>query len=155
LESTVVDLSPSTPRLLRPGLIAPGEIDALIGPIERNPTRENTADQPLRSPGLLCRHYAPRAVLETAEDGSDRVAQLCRQGAHVGWLTFEVRPLTANARVIVMPRKPPDYAARLYAALHELDEAGVDRIVVSLPPDTEEWATVLDRLRRAAQSPGS
>jgi L-threonylcarbamoyladenylate synthase len=48
-----------------------------------------------------------------------------------------------------MPRDPAGYAARLYAALHELDAAGVDRIVAELPPDKEEWRAVRDRLWRA------
>ena len=42
------------------------------------------------------------------------------------------------------------YAARIYAALHELDMAGVDRIVVALPPKDEAWAAIQDRLQRAA-----
>ncbi|MCC6417578.1 MAG: hypothetical protein IT429_04950, partial [Gemmataceae bacterium] len=38
----------------------------------------------------------------------------------------------------------------LYAALHTLDRAGVDRIVVSLPLDGPAWLAVRDRLRRAS-----
>ena len=49
-----------------------------------------------------------------------------------------------------MPLDPAAYAAKIYAALHTLDEAGVQRIVVALPPDQTEWLAVRDRLRRAA-----
>jgi L-threonylcarbamoyladenylate synthase len=49
-----------------------------------------------------------------------------------------------------MPECPAGYAAQLYAVLHQLDDAGLDRLVVSLPPDTEAWAAIRDRLRRAA-----
>jgi len=49
-----------------------------------------------------------------------------------------------------MPADPAGYAARLYTTLHALDEAGVDRIVVDLPPDAEEWLAVRDRVGRAA-----
>jgi L-threonylcarbamoyladenylate synthase len=52
-----------------------------------------------------------------------------------------------------MPREPTPYAAQLYAVLHALDDAGVERIVVALPPDTEAWLAVRDRLRRAAAAP--
>jgi hypothetical protein len=38
----------------------------------------------------------------------------------------------------------------LYAALHEADNAGAGRIVVSGLPSTNAWAAVSDRLRRAA-----
>src|SRR5207249_2299162 len=35
LESTVLDLTASPPRLLRPGLVSPAEIEAVVGPITR------------------------------------------------------------------------------------------------------------------------
>jgi L-threonylcarbamoyladenylate synthase len=38
----------------------------------------------------------------------------------------------------------------LYAALHQLDAANLDRIVVEMPPDGNEWIAVHDRLWRAA-----
>ena len=53
-----------------------------------------------------------------------------------------------NMVIITMPPSAADYAARLYAALHELDAAAVDRIVVDLPPDEEPWQAIRDRLRR-------
>jgi L-threonylcarbamoyladenylate synthase len=49
-----------------------------------------------------------------------------------------------------MPGEPERYAAELYAALHEIDREGWDRVVVEMPPDTPEWAAVRDRLTRAA-----
>ncbi len=50
----------------------------------------------------------------------------------------------------VLPSDPAGYAAQLYAVLHELDAAGLDRILVTLPPDSDDWLAVRDRLRRAA-----
>jgi hypothetical protein len=49
-----------------------------------------------------------------------------------------------------MPAQPAAYAAELYAALHRLDEQSLEWIAVERPPDTPEWAGVLDRLKRAA-----
>jgi L-threonylcarbamoyladenylate synthase len=40
---------------------------------------------------------------------------------------------------LLMPSDPAAYAARLYAALHDLDAVLLDRIVVDLPPLTEAW----------------
>jgi hypothetical protein len=40
----------------------------------------------------------------------------------------------------------------LYETLHRLDAQHLTGIAVERPPDTPEWAGVLDRLRRAAQS---
>jgi L-threonylcarbamoyladenylate synthase len=49
-----------------------------------------------------------------------------------------------------LPDDADGYARGLYAALHQLDHAGCERILVELPPDTPEWHAVHDRLRRAA-----
>jgi L-threonylcarbamoyladenylate synthase len=49
-----------------------------------------------------------------------------------------------------MPADAVGYAARLYDVLHDLDARGLDRILIELPPDTEVWLAVRDRLMRAA-----
>ena len=154
LESTVLDVTTDPPRLLRPGLVSPSEIEAEIGPILRPGQAHAPFDQqPLRSPGMLRRHYAPRTPLEcVAENGGERVEVLLRDGLRVGWVMLgeaDVQERPGLVR-IALPREPAAYAAGLYAALHALDEAEVERIVVTLPPATEEWLAVQDRLRRAA-----
>jgi L-threonylcarbamoyladenylate synthase len=152
LESTVLDLTTTPPRLLRPGLVTPAEIEAIIGPITR-PGVAPAADAPLPSPGLLARHYAPRAPLELTPDaGQERVQELLARGLRVGWVTFDTvaEENAPGLETIRLPLEPSAYAAQLYAALHQLDAVGVGRIVVGLPPDTEAWMAVRDRLRRAA-----
>jgi L-threonylcarbamoyladenylate synthase len=155
VESTILDLTPSPPRLLRPGLITPAQMESVVGPIERGSSHAVSRDAPLPSPGLLPRHYAPRAILECTEsDAPQRVATLAREGKRLGWLAFNpADPSSDNLSVIQMPSDPGDYAAELYAALHTLDQAGLEQIIVSMPPDTEEWLAVRDRLRRAARAP--
>ncbi|HZT79315.1 MAG TPA: L-threonylcarbamoyladenylate synthase [Gemmataceae bacterium] len=153
VESTVLDLTASPPRLLRPGPVTPVMIEAVIGPVEVPAHLVASAGEPLRSPGLLGRHYAPRAALEVADgDGRERAEELARSGQRVGWLTFGVGRGQGHPRLtaVVMPRDPAEYAARLYAVLHELDAAGVERVVVARPPEGPGWLAVRDRLRRAA-----
>src|SRR5437588_332298 len=63
-----------------PGASAPG---ASVPPVADAP------GSPLRSPGMLARHYAPQAPLEcVAGDGRERVEALLRQGVRVGWVTW-------------------------------------------------------------------
>jgi L-threonylcarbamoyladenylate synthase len=52
--------------------------------------------------------------------------------------------------VIAMPTDARGYARLLYAALHSLDDAGCELVLVERLPDTSEWEGVRDRLRRAA-----
>lgn len=149
LESTVVDLTTNPPRLLRPGLVTTVELQRIIGPLDR-PT---ASAEPLRSPGLMERHYSPRTPLEVLVDSRPRVEELSCAGLHVGWMTHRNEPATAPSVLhLAMPVDYVSYSACLYAALHELDDAGLDRIVVeSPPPDRLEWLAVLDRLTRAAR----
>ncbi|MCW3054323.1 MAG: translation factor [Chthonomonadales bacterium] len=152
LESTVLDLSGEVPQLLRPGLLRPTDIEAIIGPIRRPEERPAPADDaPLPAPGMLSRHYAPRAPLELTANGPARLRQLLAQGRHVGWLTFEPTPPNLpGLKALSLSRDPALYANRLYAALHELDAAGVDAILVDTPPAEEAWMAVRDRLERAS-----
>jgi L-threonylcarbamoyladenylate synthase len=152
LESTVLDLTVNPPRLLRPGLVTPQEIEAVIGPITLLSTRL-PLEGLLPSPGLLKRHYSPRTPLECAEvAGRARVEELSRAGRKVGWLTLlPLREfLGGNVTTVVMPPEPREFAARLYGVLHDLDTRGLDFIVVDLPPNSPEWLAVRDRLQRAA-----
>jgi L-threonylcarbamoyladenylate synthase len=146
LESTVLDVTTDPPRLLRPGLVTTAELEALIGSIDRTPPSTN---EPTRSPGQMQRHYAPRTPLEVTPNSGERVEELSGQGLRVGWLTYENTGPTPTLRII-LPRDAAGYAAGLYAALHRLDDAGLDRIIVETPPPGDEWLAVHDRLRRAA-----
>src|SRR5262249_52884170 len=103
--------------------------------------------------GMLARHYAPRTPLECLADNDPvYVVGLCRAGLRVGWVTFAPAPGPTPPGMVVrdMPPDPAGYAARIYAVLHELDGAGLDRSGVTLRPDAAEGRAGRDRLRRAA-----
>jgi L-threonylcarbamoyladenylate synthase len=154
IESTVLDLTTDPPALLRPGRITPSELSAYIGEV-RVAGRAAGGATSLRSPGMLERHYAPAAPVRlAAPPGDDVVRDLLQAGDRVGWLRLG-RSSLAHERLtaIAMPEDARAYAAMLYAALHRLEDAGVEKIVVSAPPETENWSAVRDRLSRAA-TPG-
>jgi L-threonylcarbamoyladenylate synthase len=149
----VLDVTVTPPRLLRPGLVTPADIESLIGPVQKPVAPASApAGEPARSPGMLARHYAPRTPMECiGDDSRGRIQEWLRQSLRVGWLTFagtEEKPRPGLV-IEVLPRDPAGYASGLYAALHRLDEAELDRILVTLPPHTEDWLAVHDRLRRA------
>jgi L-threonylcarbamoyladenylate synthase len=150
IESTVLDLTGLPPRLLRPGLVSLAQLEAVIGPVQYGAMP--APGQALPSPGMLSRHYAPRTLLECIEgDSSARVEQLCDEGQRVGWVRQDREgSVPAAASLRRLPGDAASYAAELYRVLHELDRAGLDRIVVELPPNTAEWLAVRDRLRRAS-----
>jgi L-threonylcarbamoyladenylate synthase len=126
IESTVLSLA-GEPLLLRPGVIPLPEIEALIGPVRVVQAMAGAH----ASPGMHERHYRPSTPLYLVKVGE---------------------PLPAGRGVLLqMPENPLAYAAMLYAELHRVDAEGWDWIAVDRPPDSPEWAGVLDRLKRAAR----
>lgn len=154
LESTVLDLTTTPARLLRPGLIPVASLEAVIGKLIVFGSAGVDESMPLPSPGMMARHYAPRASLECSlDDGWTRVEPLCRAGHRVGWLrlTRAKHESIRGLDVVTMPARVEEYSQFLYEVLHELDDVGVDRIVVEMPPDEPAWLAVRDRLQRAAR----
>jgi L-threonylcarbamoyladenylate synthase len=157
LESTVIDLSGEIPRLLRPGMVTRTELETALGePVLVGPLAAEVGEV-ARSPGLETRHYAPQVPLVLIEGGNTQlVEQYCRSNRLIGWLPLgSDRGLTLpNLQTLVLPSGPREYGASLYAALHQLEDAGVARILVELPPDSPVWQAVRDRLRRGAVDNG-
>ena len=132
IESTVLSLV-NKPILLRPGVIPLPDIEALIGPVQRGPA---VAEGAHASPGMHERHYRPATPLFLIKPGDT-----APKGEGI-WLRIGME----------MPADPLAYAATLYDTLHRLDGQQLDWIAISQPPDSPEWAGVLDRLRRARSS---
>ncbi len=147
IESTVVDLTTPTPRLLRPGSVSAHRIKEHIGPIEI-PRVESQSG----SPGTSLRHYAPRTTVEIVSNNDlrDRIATHAAAGRRVTVLGKETSASAAGVRVIKMPQTPEEYARQLYARLREADASGADRLLIEDVPSTDDWAAIRDRLRRAS-----
>ena len=155
IESTVLDLSVSPPRLLRPGMIHEQALLAVTGELAQG-LREGAAI--LKSPGLLRRHYSPKArlVVLSWNGEADLKVQSSKfkvQGSKLHVIAHTRIPSGKGfGRVSVIPRNPSAFARAIYAELHECDEAGAELIVVEALPETSEWRAIADRLKRAAAS---
>jgi L-threonylcarbamoyladenylate synthase len=155
IESTVVDLTGPRPVLLRPGIVSATALAEVLGTTPERPAAPLAGDAPRPAPGMVERHYAPRATvwLFDPHERPAVAARLAREAAdaRVGALLlapWDAAP--APALPVPMPDDPAAYARRLYAALHELDDAGCTIALVERPPDTPAWHGVRDRLTRAA-----
>lgn len=129
IESTVLSLA-GQPELLRPGVIPVPDLEELIGPVRSASVQAGAH----AAPGMHPRHYRPATPLYLLRrDAQPPAGKGIRLGIGHG-----------------MPGDPRAFASALYHMLHELDRKGLDWIAIEPPPDTPEWAGVLDRLRRAA-----
>jgi L-threonylcarbamoyladenylate synthase len=162
VESTVLDLTRRVPTVLRPGGVPLETLQDILGKVSVIDPRRTGAAVLRRSPGTRYRHYAPRADMYLVEGSGDRVGadvaavvrSLWSQGLRVGvMVTVETAPAVPPGAVVrVMGRRddPATIAARLFAQLRELDDAGLDAIVVEGIAERGLGRAVMDRLRRAA-----
>ncbi|MGL5096622.1 MAG: L-threonylcarbamoyladenylate synthase, partial [Planctomycetia bacterium] len=167
IESTVVDVRRSPPRLLRPGLVGMQALQSVLARLDEVVVGESAVPptDPLPSPGMLTRHYAPRVPLELVADESaaESLIRLRRtQGLRIGFLrraadaprdAWKETPTDYGGEV-VLPDTPTAYAAFLYAVLHHFGDGRVDGIIAVFPAaDDDAWLAVRDRLQRAAAPP--
>jgi L-threonylcarbamoyladenylate synthase len=143
VESTVLDLSGEVPIVLRPGAVTLDLLRPLLPGVQMRGSAATGGPQ--RSPGLLTKHYSPRAPLTLYEGEPERVRERIQR---------DVAAAQAAGRRVALLESDEDVgamAARLYARLREFDAAGVDEIFARLPLVSDGLAmAVADRLRRAA-----
>ena len=84
VESTIVDLTCTPPRLLRPGGITLEQLRAALGEVAVDPavTRLMGAGERPRAPGMKYRHYAPKAPVTVVTGAPERSAAYI--AAHAG-----------------------------------------------------------------------
>ncbi len=143
VESTVVEIDPAgRATVLRPGGVGREELEgALDGPLG-----ERRSVGPVTAPGQLESHYAPRTpvLLEPRP-------WLTPPAGRFGVLLFGGTVPVGAAAVEVLGTDPVEAARHLFAALRELDEAGLEAIVAETFPSEEGLGYAInDRLRRAA-----
>ncbi|MEO7030773.1 MAG: L-threonylcarbamoyladenylate synthase [Herbaspirillum sp.] len=150
IESTILDLSRVATKgsvLLRPGHISAQQIAEVLGVM---PASADVSAP--RASGTLAAHYAPRTplLLVQPEDWPQLSSHL--DGYRCALINFDAS-LNLNKLIeisVILPADADGYAHGLYAALRQMDDAGVDLILVQAPPASAAWNGVNDRLRRAA-----
>lgn len=164
LESTVLDVRGDRPVLLRPGALP---LETIESTCERSILTATSRDS-VRSPGMKYRHYSPRAELwlypvvadepggAPASDAA-RASAAARLASDARRLTAEGRRVAAIARqpvdverFIAQPAEPRELGRALFRWLLELDELGVDCILVEGIAPAGVGRAVMDRLTRAA-----
>jgi L-threonylcarbamoyladenylate synthase len=147
VESTIIDCTGASPRLLRPGGVSASDVEAVTGlPLLG-------ADGQVRAPGTLEAHYAPAARVLLADPASvDDVVAAAPDG-EIGVIALASVDLLGERPVhrLVAPFDENEYAQDLYAALRRADDLGLVAVVAVLPPEAGIGSAVRDRLRRASR----
>lgn len=152
IESTILDLTQETPRILREGAVTAEMIESVL----KTKVVHGAANKSPRVSGSLKSHYAPNhpLVLVTAEDLAGAAQAAARRGKTFGIIA----PDAVQKRFSTVAQASFGYPendtaclrANLYDWLHILDKEPIDTIFVVADGTGSEWLGILDRLGRAA-----
>jgi L-threonylcarbamoyladenylate synthase len=159
LESTVLDMTGESIKILRPGGTPKEKIEKLIGTVYEAFTAEKNELCPQTSPGQMKSHYAPRTPLSIFTKDEiinrpyeERAAFLFFDGrTKDAWLKAQGQPSdSAIIKVLSQNANPLEAAAALFETLHDLDKRGITQIFAQLTPNEGIGEAINDRLRRAS-----
>lgn len=148
VESSILDLSRSEPRLLRPGGLSRELLqDALNITL---PVEADSTENPL-APGQLKSHYAPATRLtllghSVNENEGDENAGL------LAFTPLKVRHRYAHVEILSSDGNLAEAAARLFECLHRLDAMKLARIDAEAVPETGLGLAINDRLLKASRA---
>ena len=147
IESTIVSVHGNEWQLLRPGMIDASVIAAVAGKVV---TQKTALEIPV-VPGQHLLHYSPRTpcLLFASRQA---MAEYASRKSNAAALLFGKGP-AVTSKDLVLPNHAAQAAEQLYAALHSLDAAQAEIILIESPPATPAWDALRDRLQRAAYHP--
>ncbi|MEQ1922901.1 MAG: L-threonylcarbamoyladenylate synthase [Pyrinomonadaceae bacterium] len=141
LESTVVDCTGDVPLLLRQGAISIDELRRVVGNTQ---VYKHVKGDVARSPGLLHRHYAPRASVHIVRNASQVTG--AEDAAFIGLKSFGL-PFKRE-RIL---SSADGYAQAVFEFFRDCDRRTIKTIYCEPVPETGIGAALMDRLRRASE----
>jgi L-threonylcarbamoyladenylate synthase len=141
VESTIIDCTGTSPRVLRPGAISESMIEECTGlPVLAGNLLTKGAED-IRVSGSLDNHYAPAAKVFLNQ--SPVPGQ--------GFIADSSIKTPEGAIRLASPNNNEEFARLLYSALRAADAMGISEVVVVEPIGTGIAVAIRDRLARAAK----
>ena len=157
VESTIIDLTETPARLLRPGGITPEQLSAVLGEItvDKAVTAQIDKDAVVKAPGMKYKHYAPQCEVVIVSGSREKAAAYIRNHFEAGdrVLCFtEELPLYENCQPLAYGSEEDvaTLSAGLFAALRELDKPGIGKVYARCPVGGGIAYAVQNRLKKAA-----
>jgi L-threonylcarbamoyladenylate synthase len=157
VESTIVDLTGETPRLLRPGGVTPEQLREILGELVVDPAVVGEIDPGavVRAPGMKYTHYTPSGEVIIVTGSSQAAADYILRH-----LTGQDRVLCFQEELGLYPesvaiaygreQEPETLAQGLFAALRDLDSDKIKTIYARCPTGGGVVYAVANRLKKAA-----
>lgn len=157
VESTIIDLTCTPPRLLRPGGITLEQLESVLGEVAVDAAvrRKMGEGEKPRAPGMKYRHYAPKAPVTVVKGAPEKTAQYIAQNASVGSgvICFDEYVHLFPEQVVTKLGKandPAEQARHVFDDLRFYDDTDVTEIWAQCPDETGVGLAVANRLNKAA-----
>lgn len=157
VESTILDLTVTPPRLLRPGGLSLEALEQLIGHIDVDAavTRSMKEGEQPRAPGMKYRHYAPKAPVTVVTGAPKASAQEIAARVHAGdgVICFDEFAHLFPEQTVQCIGHSSDkltQAQRVFEALRSFDNSEVKEIYAQCPDEHGLGLAVGNRLKKAA-----
>jgi L-threonylcarbamoyladenylate synthase len=137
IESTIIDCTGISPRVLRPGAISTEMIQSATEIKIRN--CENFPQ--IRAPGMLEAHYSPKAKIQLNKEA----------GFGEGLIALSKIKTPPGAIRLSSPETIEEFAYHLYSAMRDGDRMGLDSISILIPKDLSLSDALIDRVSKAAR----
>ena len=157
VESTIIDLTVTPPRLLRPGGLPLEALEAVLGTVTVDKAvRQKLADgEQAKAPGMKYRHYAPKAPVTviTGTPGASAAYIAAHLTKHSGVICFDEYAPLFEAHTIHRLGPAGDKLAQaqhVFDALRTFDGTDVTEIFAQCPDEGGLGLAVGNRLKKAA-----
>ena len=154
VESTVVSLAVSPPRLLRPGFITAEQLREVLPDlvIDKAVLEELGRGEKAASPGMMYKHYSPKTEVFLVEGGDKEFIRFVNDKENSAAVCFseEADKIKIKTLSLGSKNKPDDHAKRLFSLLRECDGLGVNTVYIHAPDKSGIGLAVYNRLVRAA-----
>ncbi len=161
VESTIIDLTCTPPRLLRPGGVTLEQLRQVLGQVEVDPavTRLMGAGEKPKAPGMKYRHYAPKApvTVVTGEPSKTAAYIAAHAGAGDGIICFDEFMSLFTSRSAIRPvmdlgpaGDKEEQARHIFDALRAFDHTCVPAIWAQCPDTAGIGLAIANRLNKAA-----
>ena len=154
VESTVVSLVTSPPRLLRPGAVTPEDLSEYLPDLVIDPAvlKELGSGEKAASPGMKYKHYAPKKTVFLVEGESAAFCEFINEKKTAVAVCFEDEAGKINGEKLVYGQgdNPETLAANLFEVLRTVDTLKGDEVYVHAPEKQGVGLAVYNRLIRAA-----
>jgi L-threonylcarbamoyladenylate synthase len=152
IESTVLDVTEKTPRILRAGLITKEMIEQAVGSCE---IAEHKEGDKVTSPGVKYKHYKPRC--ETAlfpENQIDKAIELYKEYENNGKKPYimcknGLKERFSGLNVLLLGNNEHEIASSLYDTLLTYENVADVIIAIEMPNETGVYLGIMNRLRKS------